>query len=126
MNQSRLSGVYEEIHEYEAIIAKPPSSTFIQQWSLPLPDLPGTDKDKDVKLTPCPAYIPISFSPDGANGQYENIIVGQSSSGGKAAVEGEYQNVQRSLIMEEVSAVGQSSSGRAEATRGQYENVGQK
>ena len=127
LNQSEVSGVYEGIHEYEAINVKPPSSTAIQQWPLSPPALPGTAKDKDVELTSCPAYIPTSFlgkPSDGADRQYVNMNVGQSSSSRKAA-EGEYEKVHSSLIKEEVSEVGQISSGEAEA-RGEYENVGQK
>ena len=122
LNQSRISGDYEEIHKYEAINVKPPYSTAI-------PALLDTAKDKDIELTPCPTYIPTSFPgkpPDGVDVQYENINVGQSSSGGKAAVEGEYETVKSALIKEEVRAVGQSLSGGAEAAKGEYENVGQK
>ena len=120
LNQPGVSGDYEEIHKYEAINVNPPSSTAI-------PALPGTAKDKDIELTPCPAYIPTSFPEKPSNnvdGQYEYINVGQSLSSGKAAMEGEYELVESALIKEEVSAVGQSLSGGTEAARGEYENVG--
>ena len=100
----------------------PPSCTVIQQWPFPPPAQPDSAKDKDIKFTPCPAYIPTRPSDD-VDKEYEDINVGQSFSGRRAAVEGEYEKVQSSLIKEEVGADGQNSSNEAEAVRGEHETI---
>ena len=113
LDESRVSGVYEEIYEYEAINIKPRLSPRVQQRPLPSPIIPAAE-NQECKLTPCPPYIPTHFpgyASDrnaGVDGQYE----GQSSSEGKVVVEGEYDNVE----------VGQSSSdGRA--AEGEYDEL---
>ena len=91
---SGVSGVYEEIHDYEAITVKPPPLHEVQQQPLPPPALPAAAPmvDQECKLTPCPAYIPTTFPGNkdtDADGEYANVD--QSS---KEAIEEEYDYIE--------------------------------